>query len=142
MQIIQIIHFMELHGESKKINSSDEKIFHLVSNCSNFGKYLPPDVTGFESTTEYCKFTMKNVADFKIEITEKQPYRLVSFKADNDKKIPISLSIFIENKETYSLLQIKLNADIPFFLQGMVKTPLQKFVDILEDKIKLEAEKE
>ena len=85
---------------------------------------------------------MKNVADFKIEITEKQPYRLVSYKADNDKKIPISLSIFIENKETYSLLQIKLNADIPFFLQGMVKTPLQKFIDILEDKIKLEAEKE
>lgn len=142
MQINQIIHFMELHGEFKKINSSDEKIFHLVSNCANFGKYLPPDVTNFESTTEYCKFTMKNVADFKIEITEKQPYRLVSFKADNDKKIPISLSIHIEKKETFSLLQIKLNADIPFFLQGMVKTPLQKFIDILEDKIKLEAEKE
>lgn len=142
MQINQIIHVMELHGESKKINSSADKIYHLVSNCANFGKYLPPDVTGFESTTEYCKFTMKNVADFKIEITEKQPFSLVSYRADNDKKIPIHLSIHIDNKGTYSLLQIKLNADIPFFLQGMVKTPLQKFVDILEDKIKLEAEKE
>ena len=142
MQINQIIHFMELHGESKKINSSADKIYHLVSNCANFGKYLPPDVTGFESTTEYCKFSMKNVAEFKIEITEKQPFSLVSYRADNDKKIPIHLSIHIDNKETYSLLQIKLNADIPFFLQGMVKTPLQKFVDILEDKIKLEAEKE
>ena len=141
MQINQIIHFMELHGESKKINSSADKIYHLVSNCANFGKYLPPDVTGFESTTEYCKFSMKNVAEFKIEITEKQPFSLVSYRADNDKKIPIHLSIHIDNKETYSLLQIKLNADIPFFLQGMVKTPLQKFVDILEDKIKLEAEK-
>lgn len=141
MQIIQIIHFMELHGESKKIYSSDEKIFHLVSNCSNFGKYLPPDVSNFEATSDYCKFTMKNVADFKIEITEKQPYRLVAYRADNDKKIPISMSIFIENKESFSLLQIHLNADIPFFLQGMVKTPLQKFIDILEDKIKLEAEK-
>ena len=133
---------MELQGESKKINCSDEKIYYLVSNCSNFGKYLPPDVSGFEATPEYCKFTLKGVAEFKIEITEKLPYRLVSFKAANDKKIPISLSISIENKESFTLLQIKLNADIPFFLQGMVKNPLQKFIDILEDKIKLEAEKE
>jgi len=132
---------MKLTGTRTQIHTSNEKIFNLVSNCSHFGKYLPPDVTSFESTVDYCTFEMKSIAQFKIEITEKVPFSIVVFKVGNDKNIPIELKITIEEDQTSSFAEIFLEADIPFFLQGMVKSPLQKFIDILLEKIKIEAEK-
>lgn len=132
---------MKLTAAKTQIQTSNEKIFNLVSNCSHFGKYLPPDVTNFESTADYCKFEMKSIAQFKIEITEKVPFSLVVFKVGNDKNIPIELKINIEDQQGSSFAEIELEADIPFFLQGMVKSPLQKFIDILLEKIKIEAEK-
>jgi len=132
---------MKLTSENTQINTSNEKIFHLVSNCSNFGKYLPPDVSNFEATTDYFKFDMKNIAKFKIDIIEKTPFSKVVFKASNDKNIPIGLEINIIEQQGFSLAQIELQAEIPFILQSMVKSPLQKFIDILIEKIKLESEK-
>jgi hypothetical protein len=132
---------MKLISEKTQINTSNEKIFHLVSNCSNFGKYLPPDVSNFEATEEYFKFDMKNIAKFQIDITEKTPFSKVVFKASNDKNIPIGLEINIIEQQGFSLAQIELQAEIPFILQSMVKSPLQKFIDILIAKIKLESEK-
>jgi hypothetical protein len=132
---------MKLSGESKMIHNSEEKVFQLVSNCSHFGNYLPPDITGFEATETYCTFNMSNVAAFRIEITEKTPSHFVHFEATNDKHIPISLEIHISPASTGCEMKIELKADIPFFLQGMLKTPLQKFIDILSDRIQIEAEK-
>lgn len=132
---------MQIRSEQTLIQCSDEKIYQLVSNCSHFGKYLPPDITDFEATEDYCKFSMKNIADFKIEIVQKNPFNLVRFQVLNDKNIPITLSIHIEKDSSNSKLWIDLNAEIPFILQGMVKSPLQKFVDILSERIKMESEK-
>lgn len=132
---------MHLRCENRQINQSDDNIFLFVSDCSNFGKYLPPDMTQYETTADYCKFSMKNIAEFNIEIIEKKPNQLVVFRASNDKKIPISMSIHIEKSGDLSNLWIELQAEIPFFLQGMVKSPLQKFIDVLADKIKMESEK-
>lgn len=132
---------MKLTSEKTQIDSSNEKIFHLVSNCSNFGKYLPPDVSNFEATADYFKFDMKNIAQFKIEITEKTPFKKVVFNAANDKNIPIGLDINITEEQGKSFAQIELQAEVPFFLQGMVKSPLQKFIEVLIGKIKIEAEK-
>ena len=69
-------------------------------------------------------------------------YSLVVFRVGNDKNIPIELKIHIEEHQGSSFAEIELEADIPFFLQGMVKSPLQKFIEILLEKIKIEAEKE
>lgn len=132
---------MKLNTAKTQIHTSNEKIFNLVSNCSHFGKYLPPDVTNFESTVDYCKFEMKSIAQFKIQITEKVPFSLVVFNVGNDKNIPIELKIHIEDQQGFCLAEIELEANIPFILQGMVKSPLQKFIDILIEKIKIEAEK-
>lgn len=132
---------MKLSGDSKKIQNSADKVFQLVSNCSNFGKYLPPDVTGFEATENYCSFNMNNVATFKIEITEKKAPTFVHFDAKNDKQIPIGVEIHITPDITGCELKMELQADIPFFLQGMIKSPLQKFIAILSDRIQAEAEK-
>lgn len=132
---------MKLTSKKTQIDTSNERIFQLVSNCSNFGKYLPPDVTNFEATDDYFKFEMKNIAQFTIEITEKQPFHKVVFQAANDKNIPIGLDINIMEEQGSNFAQIELDADVPFFLQGMVKSPLQKFIEILIEKIKSEAEK-
>lgn len=132
---------MKLSSEKKLINSTNEKIFQLVSNCSQFGKYLPSDVTNIETTADFCKFEMKSIAQFMIEITEKSPNSLVVYNVGNDKNIPIELKINIQDNQGTSFAELELQADIPFFLQGMVKSPLQKFIDILIEKIKIESEK-
>ena len=132
---------MKINSEQVDVTATDQKIFSLVSNCSHFGKFLPEQVNDWEATDEYCKFSFQGLVTLTLRIVEKTEFSKVVFQAENSHNIPVFFIIYIEGNGDESKVKVEANMDIPIYLSGMVKKPLQTFVDMTAEKIKIEGEK-
>lgn len=134
---------MTINSKSDTIQAKDAKIYAMVTDCRRFGEFLPPQVQDWKAEEDYCEFSVAGMVTARIEITEKVEFSRVTYTIKNDKNLPVSFCIDINEKDTESSeVGIEIKADVPFFLQGMVKDPLQKVADVMATKIKELAEKE
>ena len=130
---------MKVSSKTTQVQATDRKIFSLVSNCANFGNILPDQVSNWETGEDYCKFTLQGMVTLTLRIIEKQEYSKVVFQAENEHKIPILLAISIQPQESFCDVMVEIDAEVPGYLAGMVKNPLQSFVDMAVKKIETEA---
>ena len=133
---------MKVTSHTETIHASGEKIFSLVTDFNRFGKMLPEQVKNWESSDDYCKFVIQDFVTITLRITEKTNFSKIVYLMENDRQIPASITLLLNDKENSQEFSIELNMDIPVIFAGMVKKPLQDFVNILALKIKQEAEKQ
>ena len=134
---------MTINSNSGEIQAPDAKIFAMVTDCRKFGEFLPPQVQDWKAEENYCEFSVAGMVTARIEIIEKVEYSRVTYTIKNDKNLPVSFRIDINGQgDGKSAVGIEITADVPFFLQGMVKDPLQKVADVMATKIKELAERE
>jgi hypothetical protein len=126
---------MTVTAKYESIAATAEQIYVLVSNCNRFGAFIPEQVKGWESTEDSCRFTIEGIATMDIRIVEKIACSKVRFQVSNDKHIPMELEITIENQKDTRKIEISMMADIPIFLQPMVKKPMQNLVDVMATRI-------
>jgi len=133
---------MKIPSPQTHINIPAAKLFELTSNCQNLARYLPEQVKEFSATEDACTFTIENIAKVTLAILEKTPFTYIRYKAENDKNIPITLELnYTAVSENETDVQADLEVDIPFFLKPVIQEPLQRFVEELSQKIKMEVEK-
>lgn len=131
---------MKVTGKSVNVAAKDCTIYAKICNCNNFAKFLPDQIKDWQSTEDYCQFSIPGIAELKITISEKQEFSKVMYAASNDKNIPINIRIFLNGHDDTTDVSAEIEADIPIFLTGMVQKPLQNLVDIIGEKIKTEIE--
>ncbi|MEG1555661.1 MAG: hypothetical protein RR356_02925 [Bacteroidales bacterium] len=132
---------MKVTSRTETVKASDHIIFAMVSNCNNFGKFLPDQVKDWESTEDFCKFAIPGVAVLTLTISEKIACSKVVYHASNDKNLPLTICIQLDGNGEECKVEVEIEVEVPIFLNPMVKKPLQNLVEIIVDKIKLEAEK-
>ena len=133
---------MNITSNTESIHASGEKIFSLLTDFNRFGKMLPEQVKDWENGEDYCTFSIQNLVTITLKITEKINFSKIVYQMENDRHIPASIAVKLNDKEENQELTIIMDMDIPVVLSGMVKKPLQDFVNILVLKIKQEAEKQ
>lgn len=134
---------MTINSKSDIIQADNAKIYAMVTDCRRFGEFLPPQVQDWKAEEDYCEFSVAGMVTARIEISEKVEFSRVAYTIKNDKNFPVSFCININEKGAdNSEVGIEIKADVPFFLQGMVKDPLQKVADVIATKIKELAERE
>lgn len=128
---------MNINSKSDTIQAQDAKIFEMVTDCRKFGKFLPPQIQDWKAEADYCEFGVAGMVTVRVELTEKTEFSRVVYTIKNDKNIPATFSIDITaiGPDTSDVC-IGMEADVPFFLQGMVKEPMQKMADMIVQKIK------
>ncbi len=132
---------MKVSAKQDQIKATDEKIYQLISNPQNFAEFLPAQLEQKECTPEFCKFTIPGMATLTLRVSEKTPFCKVVYTAENDKNIPITIELLIENHSETSEVEVGIEAAVPAFLSGMIKNPLQHLANMIVEKIKLFAEK-
>lgn len=133
---------MKFSSSEQSLNSSVERVFNLCGNYKNLCTYLPPQVTNFEANEDSCTFTIQNMVKVTLSVAEKVEFERIVYVASNDKNIPISLSFFFKKiDENCSTLKIEMELEVPIFLRPMVNEPLEKFIQLMSEKIKMEVEK-
>ncbi|MDR1180393.1 MAG: hypothetical protein LBL13_00220 [Bacteroidales bacterium] len=135
---------MELASKKITVQTSEKTVFNLLINCNNIAKYIPEDkVQNWQSTQDYCSFSIEGAGKIEMSIQEKIPYSSVSYSVGNalTKTTLIVFSINkVEGMENICHLQTNANLEIPFFMVAMIKPSLQRFVDMLVEYIKKAAE--
>ena len=133
---------MKFSSNEQSLNAPVERVFFFFLNYKNLCTYLPPQVTDFEANEDSCTFTIQNMVKVTLSVAEKVEFERIVYVASNDKNIPISLSFFFKNMDVNSsTMKIEMELDVPIFLRPMVNEPLEKFIQLMSEKIKMEVEK-
>ncbi len=132
---------MKITSNTERVHASGEKIFSFITSFNKFGKMLPDKIQDWESGDDYCKFSIDNLVTITLQIAERVDFSKIVYRMDNDRNIPASITILLNNKGDEQELTIEAEMDIPAIFSGMVKKPLQDFVNMLALRIKQEAEK-
>ena len=134
---------MELTSQKVNIEASENVVFDMLINCNNIAKYIPHDkIQDFQSTETTCSFTVAGAGKIGMSLQEKMPYSQVSYSLGSAMVNAVTAIFHIERQENNSCqLHISANMDLPFFMVQMIKPSLQRFVNMLVNYIKIEAEK-
>lgn len=128
---------MFVESKSVKIESEASVVFNMLNNCSNIGTYLPSS-QNFVATAKQCSFTIEGVGNLEMQIVEeiefsKIVYLLTSAYVSGDVKMTFDISTADDGVYLKALVDV----EVPFFMAQMIKSPIQKFVDVLTEKVKL-----
>ena len=131
---------MKVNGKTINVKAKDQEIFAKLCNFNNFAKFLPEQIKDWQSTEDYCQFSIPGITTLKLSIAEKNEFSKIAYAASNDKNIPVSIVIYLDGKDDGTDIHADIDAEIPVFLSAMVKKPLQNLVDMIADRVKGEVE--
>jgi len=134
---------MEIYSKRVNVSAKSNVLFETLTNCNNMGKYIPKEqIKDWKSTVDNCSFSVSGAGKIEMAIAEKIPFSAVVFSigsaAAKDVKVVFHTD---ETGEDSCELYAEASLEIPFFMAQMLKNPLQKFMDMLIDYIKIEAER-
>jgi hypothetical protein len=134
---------MEIYSKKVNVSAKNNAVFNLLTNCNHIGKYIPNDkIKDWQSTENTCSFSVSGVGKIEMSIVEKIPFSTVTFSIGNAVAKDISVVFHTDEiSEGGCELYAEAFLEVPFFMTQMLKNPLQKFIDMLIDFIKIEAEK-
>jgi hypothetical protein len=137
---------MKLESKKVSVQAFDRTIYKLLINCNNIAKYIPADkIQHWQSTEDYCSFTVEGTGKIEMNIQEKIPYSTVSYSVGNALTKAAVIVFFIDKvdeNESICDLQACADLEVPFFMAQMIKSSLQRFMDMLVEHIKVVAEKD
>jgi len=133
---------MKITSPQTRVKLPAAKLFELAGNLQNFTRYMSDQVKDIIATEDTCTFTIENLAKITLKILEKTPFSQIRYGAENDKNIPLFLTLnYTIVSENETDVEVEIDMDIPIFLKPLVQKPLEHFVKTLSEKIKSEAEK-
>jgi len=133
---------MQIAAPKTRVNLPASKLFEMTGSCRNIAHYIADQAKDISATEDTCSFTVENIAKVTLKILDKIPCTHVRFMAENDKNIPLFLSLnYTPVADSETEIKILLDIDIPIFLKPIIQKPLERFVNELSEKIKINAEK-
>ncbi|MCC7301211.1 MAG: hypothetical protein IT233_01080 [Bacteroidia bacterium] len=128
---------MKIESQVVDIENSQENVFVFLSDFSNFGKMMPPQVTDWKASADECSFVINGMATIGMKITERVPNERISIVSHGG-KIPFSftLNAVISANGSHSRGQLIFESDMNPMMRMMVEKPLSNFFNILASKMK------
>jgi carbon monoxide dehydrogenase subunit G len=125
-----------LESEKVFVEKSSEEIYSFLSDFNNFGKLMPPQVTGWSSTAEECSFTIQGMATLGMKYSAKTPFSHITIIPSG--KVPFDFKLYcdIEQAGSGSEVRLAMDASLNPFLKMMAEKPLTNFLNLLANKLK------
>ncbi len=127
---------MTINSEPRIVNASDVDIFSFLIDFNNFQILMPEQIISWQSTEDSCSFTIKGMAEIKMEIQEKTPHSKIVISSQANLPLSFDLRWEINSLESEkSQAQLIFDGKINPMISMMVKTPLQNFINVLVQKL-------
>ncbi|MHC1708395.1 MAG: hypothetical protein AB9842_12870 [Bacteroidales bacterium] len=117
-----------------------ERLFNYLGNFNNFQSIMPPQVSKWQSTEDFCSFNIQGMADIELKIEEKLPFEIIKIAATGSTPIGLNMTWNFSGKNEVTDTKLILDADLNPMMAMMAKAPLNNFVNLLVDKLKELAE--
>ena len=120
-----------------KIEHYDERIFGFLSDFDNYQQLIPEDkVKNFTSTGETCSFSVEGIGKAGLRIVEKKPNKLIKIVSESGTPVHFTLWIQLKGMGDYDTrVKITVEPSVNKLMMGMVKKPLQNFVNMIVDQL-------
>ncbi len=133
---------MKIQSNKENLNITPDRVFQALLNFTrNTQAPSIPQISNWTVDECGCSFTINDMVTCHFKLTEQIPYSKVSFLIDTDKKFSATADVLIEDLGYGSAVQIVGEADVPIFLQPMIKGPVEQALNKALARIKEMAEK-
>jgi hypothetical protein len=129
-----------IESQYRIINRCAKDLYDFIADFRNFEKFLPEQVTEWDTTENTCSFNIPNLGKITLQM-EKDDAAWVKYISASG---PAPFELLCELKpetETSCRLTLTVFADVPAFMLMMISKPIKNFVTTVLDKIKEVAEK-
>ena len=120
---------LHLNTPEERVSASPEKVYAVLTRFFEKQPDELPGVSNWESMPNGCRFTVQDQITCQLTLADQVPNSRVTYRAESDKGISADVAFDIVPAGEESLLKGQLDMNIPFFLQGMVKGLIGKFLD-------------
>lgn len=132
---------LHLNSNAETVAASPEKVFQVLTQFFHQDMSQLPGVSGWETLENGCRFSVQDQIQCQLTLTEQEPYSRVAYKAETDKPVSAEVVFDIVPEGDVARLQGHLDVNVPFFLQGMVKGLIDKFMDTAMQYLKTAIER-
>lgn len=124
---------MNLETNKTIINKSQKDFFNFLTNLNNFKQLMPENTDKFEVDGDSFLFSLKGMPEIRLVLKEKNEFDKIILGAASS-KLNFTLSAVINAvSENSCEAQLLFNGDFNPMMAMMVKSPLQKFIDVLTE---------
>ena len=126
----------EVKGDEVLLKRTPYEIYNMFSDLRNFAAAIPPDKVG-DVQADHDSMTFK-VQGFELglEIAEKAPYSLISFKERGSSPFPFKFTIHLYPVGLdATLFYVELSAQLNTFMKMVIGDKLQEMVDKMTEQL-------
>lgn len=133
---------MKLNSDKENIAASAETVYNVLLSFSKSDSVPPiPQVSDWKAVDNGFECTISNMIKCRMQLVEQVPYSRIIYQISTDKGINASAVGIIAENGGQCTLQLMAEADVPLFVQPMIKSPLQQALNRAVLKIKEIAER-
>ncbi len=128
---------LKLTSKKGTIKGSCKAVYQYISDFRNFSNLLPSEqLNHLKVSEDTLEFGMDGFGNIGMQITEKRPFNQLIIKAIEGTAADFTFTIHIDEiDEQTSGSYIILEAQLNMFIEMMAKAPLQRFLDLIIDKL-------
>ena len=133
---------MKIQSNKETLATSQEKVYDTLVRFTQQAQMPPvPQITNWSADENGCSFTIDGLVTCHFRLTDQVPYSKVCYHIDTDKNLSADAVIHIDAEGTGSSVQLEAEADVPIFLQAIIKGPIEKALNQALVRIKEMAER-
>lgn len=121
------------------IEENQEKIYLFLSDLRNHEQLVPSElISKWESDTEECSFSLKNLIHVFLKISHKEPHHLLVATPSKETPVPVNLSWEISAiAESQSKVVYTIEAEANMMLEMVAKPIINQLIDHELEQLKL-----
>lgn len=128
---------MKIQSNKESFSTSPERVFNALLNFTR--QELPsniPQIKDWRITEDGCSFNINDMVTCYFHLVGQMPFTKVTYRIDTDKKFSAHADFLIEDSGSGCTLQIVAEADIPIFLQPMLKGTIEQAINKALSRLK------
>lgn len=128
---------IKLQSRTVTAQAPVQRVFSFLSDFRNFEQVIPSNVlSGWRAEADQCSFSLNGFGQAGLRIVERDPNRLIKITGEGAQSLTFFL--WIQMKEAHpdaTHLRLTLHADVPVLLSAIASGPLNKFLDMMIDRL-------
>ena len=131
----------KIESSVRQVNAPQEKVYNMLSNLENIEKVrgrIPVDqIKDLVIDNDSIAFHVNPVGNIKFKIVDREQPKTIKFATEQS---PVGMNFWIQLlplDEATCKMKLTVQADIPFFLKGMVQKPLEQGIEKIADVLQL-----
>lgn len=127
---------VEFKSKPVEIAQGQQSVFNFLSNFENFGKLLPDEITGWQSTNENCSFVLGGFFRLTMVFTEKSEPNLLIMSSQDKMPFDYFIKTTIDClSDDSSVVKMSFNADMPQMMVMAASGMIENFIEKITQKL-------